>query len=780
MKRTVFSKILCLLLTAVLFAGLCVPANAAGKTTYGKATELETGNYTLVVSGITPTGMASGDYYVSDKTANNPGFLFAAFDESKPDGATVWKITKISEGKCTIQNESKGENGYINLGANNQIGYGAKQELNYLQTAGKFCFYVTVGGTNWYIRFTNSHLSESRFQSGTGEASHQFSLYGNITEEPAAPELDIPPVTGDPIFTMACISDLHADYGLQNQNPFIRWSVIKTLDRISEEENADILLVGGDNTSDNAKTGGWSYDVYQKVIEQYSDVASDATESGRSLWAGGNHDYQVGVKEHYDSYEGFVDIMSDSCGEPLAILRQKDDKSLSQAFPEYVLGLHYKIDEFDIIVINAPYGQGLYFSPSTTSWLESRLTEIGKERTTFIVSHYPLTDNRGISTPTYGISGDSYNRLTAVLRKFPNSIYLYGHNHGGADSVFITDDTFERITSYTAGGKVVNDRNVVPTSFITAFMGSMSFYRNSYNPDWLDEKDPKVVQALMVYVYNDRIVFQMKNYGETFADVTPASWTVMRDIESSLSAAPGSSGEDPSEGDTDNAVTEGMLVTTGVNKNVKYSSTSGILKKDVTGTEYLKYGTVVTANGIPATAQLTTKNLYSTAGEKYDALKTALDAVVTDFAAFEYELKDGKTVLSVDSPVKIKTTLKAELLGPYTDEMTLAVYYLDGEGKLWMTDLQQNEDGSVSFVLPALTPFAVSARANVEDLKLDGEKEEEEKPFFNTVTVVFAVAGGVLVIAGLSIAAVVVLRIRKKAHAEAAAVEAAEAEQPKE
>ena len=51
-------------------------------------------------------------------------------------------------------------------------------------------------------------------------------------------------------------------------------------------------------------------------------------------------------------------------------------------------------------------------------------------------------------------------------------------------------------------------------SFFSAFMGSMRYYYNS-----IDEGDPTdmptVVQALMVYVYPDRVVLSMKNYNQT-------------------------------------------------------------------------------------------------------------------------------------------------------------------------------------------------------------------------------------------------------------------------
>ena len=51
-------------------------------------------------------------------------------------------------------------------------------------------------------------------------------------------------------------------------------------------------------------------------------------------------------------------------------------------------------------------------------------------------------------------------------------------------------------------------------SFFSAFMGSMRYYYNSIDAG--DPTDmPTVVQALMVYVYSDRVVLSMKNYNQT-------------------------------------------------------------------------------------------------------------------------------------------------------------------------------------------------------------------------------------------------------------------------
>lgn len=360
-----------------------------------------------------------------------------------------------------------------------------------------------------------------------------FGLQGKAAEaDPTSAE--------EPLLSIACISDLHADYGLQSKAPYIRNSVIQTLNRIWMEEDADLLLVGGDITSDNADSaehGGWKYSTYEKVVEAYRTATKNATESGRSLWACGNHDYEAGAYDGYDAYAGFVSIMNETCGEPISSYLQRNDKSLKDLrYPDFPMGLHYQIEGFDFIILNPPYSKKLTYSSGTLQWLNGRLRKIGADKTVFLLSHYPLTGSRGLSTPTYGLSGSVCQSLTNILNRYPNVIYLYGHNHGGGESVYISNDTFERITFYDRSGAVAKNRNKVPASFISSFMGSMSYYNYSLDPGLLTEDDPAIVQGLMIYVYGDRIVFQMKNYGthRDHANRGLQSWTVMRDVAGSL------------------------------------------------------------------------------------------------------------------------------------------------------------------------------------------------------------------------------------------------------
>ena len=52
-------------------------------------------------------------------------------------------------------------------------------------------------------------------------------------------------------------------------------------------------------------------------------------------------------------------------------------------------------------------------------------------------------------------------------------------------------------------------------SFFSAFMGSMRYYYNTIDPGDMPVETPNIVQALMVYVYKDRVELHMKNYNRS-------------------------------------------------------------------------------------------------------------------------------------------------------------------------------------------------------------------------------------------------------------------------
>ncbi len=335
----------------------------------------------------------------------------------------------------------------------------------------------------------------------------------------------------EPLIKIGTISDSHTDYGLQNKAPYIRPAYITAINAL-KAEGIDILLHGGDITSDNEDNGGnlrWEKSVYDRTVAAYKEYSSAVSKTGITLWACGNHDHEVGrltngVSEgDYDSYAGFMQMMIDTAGQPKSLLVQESTDALANG---HWLGAHYVVKGFDFIIINPPYTAATYYDTKTLSWLDTTLAGIGADKHVFIIGHYPLYDSRNMTrNDDYGIKGTNYTNFMNVMKKYDKAVYFYGHNHGDGDSTFISADSFERITHYSENGKTIDNRKVTPTSFITSFMGSASFYKNSIDTNWLGAADPSIIQSQVVTVYKDRIEFKVINCGKRTGSLAePLVW----------------------------------------------------------------------------------------------------------------------------------------------------------------------------------------------------------------------------------------------------------------
>ncbi len=504
-------RLLSLLLAVLLISGLSSSLTASGEEVrYEAVTEIKnTYRYVLATKDQRSSGAGNRVLLLPEASeSEEQGLNFTDFSVSeieKQESKSFWQILPQSETTCYLRSLGlSGEERYINISASG-VTLGRQQLLNMTQTAdGSVQFSVEEDGKTIYLRFIGSKVG-ARFGSGTLTSGSEFTLYRRAVMATSG--------SSDPLLTVACISDLHIDYGIQNWEVPLRQGIIDTCKAIGETEDADILLVGGDITSDNAKTGGWPKATFERVKQALDSTLRSAVSSGRVLYAAGNHENQVGVSGKYNSYD-YEDLMIAALGEFDHAYYQADDPSLkNHQYPRHLLGYHYEVEGYDFIVLNPVYGGTTNFTSGTLEWFQDVLEEIGKDRRVFVMSHFPFRDSKNISTPEYGHNTEADRKIKNILLQYPNVIYLYGHNHGQAESVYIHNDTFERVTPYNTDGSIVKSADQMPESFVSSFMGSMGYYKVAFNSDWLSESQPAVVQALMIYVYEDRVEFQMKNYG---------------------------------------------------------------------------------------------------------------------------------------------------------------------------------------------------------------------------------------------------------------------------
>lgn len=126
-----------------------------------------------------------------------------------------------------------------------------------------------------------------------------------------------------------------------------------------------------------------------------------------------------------------------------------------------------------------------------------------------------------VSGKTYmlvGIKNGTYYALSDSVHKENTSDQrLVGIEVTITDGA-ITHTPSEASVLWTIGEKVVEPAT---ESFFSAFMGSMRYYSNSIDAS-VGPNNSRIVQAMIVYVYADRVELTMKNYGESgkFGSIT--------------------------------------------------------------------------------------------------------------------------------------------------------------------------------------------------------------------------------------------------------------------
>ena len=73
-----------------------------------------------------------------------------------------------------------------------------------------------------------------------------------------------------PLFTIAAISDFHTDAGIERWDIPIRTGVLDTVDAIYFNEDADVILLGGDLTSAHMGSNWGSTDEEKKAVRHTS------------------------------------------------------------------------------------------------------------------------------------------------------------------------------------------------------------------------------------------------------------------------------------------------------------------------------------------------------------------------------------------------------------------------------------------------------------------------------------------------------------------------------
>lgn len=366
-----------------------------------------------------------------------------------------------------------------------------------------------INGTEYRVSFTNEY--GGGWQVGTTEENSHFNAWRITGSWPVEP--DVPVEREEPLMTIAAVADFHIDYGRENQEQVLSDTNLAMLTRIQTEDAPDVLLVGGDITG-NTDGSGWSQNTFARVEAQLTEALQDTAD--KVLYVTGDTDYQAGGSVF--SSGAFIDSrMQEDVGAYKSAFYEGADRASN------LLAYYYEIEGVHFIGLNTPYNgdgsiSGYVYTPESIEWVAQTLESIGTDETIVFMSHYMLQDSKGM-TSGYGINNTNgaNDRLKEILLSYPNLLYVYGHDHGG-EGAYISEEVFERITAYEADGSIQLSDRIRAGGFTSSFMGSLSYYNNQYNSGNLSIEQPEVVQALLIYVYADRIELEMKNYGEENGD----------------------------------------------------------------------------------------------------------------------------------------------------------------------------------------------------------------------------------------------------------------------
>lgn len=272
-----------------------------------------------------------------------------------------------------------------------------------------------------------------------------------------------------PLMTIGCISDLHNELGLINgsaDNVRLRGSIVNTLNKMREQEKIDLLVVGGDVTSDcTIPEANWLR-VKDLVHQATKGAFPEGATSFPVLYCTGNHDYEVAnfdaIPKAYNAARFYDFMMRDDMGalpENECFYEECDNGSLGKM--NILAAYHYLYNGLDFVVLNC--GKNFFksawdynYSDESVQWVSNKLDEIyavAPDKTVFFIAHVPFPDSNSISSSRKGMSNSE--ALKRALARHPNVVFLYGHDHG-TDSAYIREKTSQRVTRYDVDGNVIS------------------------------------------------------------------------------------------------------------------------------------------------------------------------------------------------------------------------------------------------------------------------------------------------------------------------------------
>ena len=374
-------------------------------------------------------------------------------------------------------------------------------------------------------------------------------------------------ISKEPVFTTFTFTDVHNNFAMleptnSTKNYIIRKNAVGMIEHLLETEGAvDMVMMGGDLMSDyphwNA-SGNWPYKYFVEYRQLLLDTFGKLAKDGKNVtFVAGNHDYGQGEAAtdaphtptgNYNSSDFYFGDagMRQNVGElPESEMFWKVGEHTGD---KYLLVYHYEMNGVHVIGLspdpdhpNVWSVQNDGFNEESLEWLDAKLDEIDPYGTEiiFINCHYVLDQpyEKGDGTMLIGSSEKIRNQLIPIYEGHSNLFHFYGHWE-----TWYHDYSVKAVLHYNKAGKPIvmkgNESNSTEIlsaslrSFNTVNMGHFRPDYNNYQDMFYNDRitgyggfgrlqiqhgstqTPRIGQGVYVKVYENRIVFTVKNYGD--------------------------------------------------------------------------------------------------------------------------------------------------------------------------------------------------------------------------------------------------------------------------
>lgn len=497
---------------------------------------IELKGYTLVISKKAGEQIKSSVSVLQERILELSGIYLPIKIESKTE----------TEKEILIGDTERAESKAVNVAALGEYGFAIKAEGSKIV--------IKTNDMDFALMKTINNISE-------------YIKSGSVEE--VAGELQI---SEEPILTTFMFTDVHNNFAMLEPtnnygNYIVRKNVDRAIDLLLETVGpVDVVQVGGDLMSDYHswyQSGCWPYKYFVEYRRLLVDTFKRLSKDGKVVYAAGNHDYAQGelatdgpgtggTYNSFDFYFGDAGMRQD-----MGELNEEDMfvKIGEHTGEKYLLAYYYEVNGVGFVGLSPDHDmiwsdQGNGFDEECLAWLDRKLDEVDPygNKVIFVNCHYCVDHRKSISddgTNTYGNSGvDGYDKrmLAPVFAGHKNLYHIFGHAE-----IWYSDTTVRYVTHHNSQGNPVDVTGKETDSTQVVGYANRDYttvYGGHFRPDaneksrWFEMDfvtgyagtdsygfthrstcTPRVAQGMYIEVYEDRIVFTMKNFG----DVAPFS-----------------------------------------------------------------------------------------------------------------------------------------------------------------------------------------------------------------------------------------------------------------